>query len=71
MSGADGKPAYQAVENALMEWFHGSEKHPYTASGHAENALDCWHCEEATNVAVQALLDRGVLAAKPDPPVSP
>jgi hypothetical protein len=67
--------ALTAVELAAVEWFHGSEKHPYTASDHAESAVDCWHCEEIAQVAVQALLDRGLLPdtgqeptpAKPDP----
>lgn len=61
-AGREATPDVTA-ENALIEWFHGSEKHPYTAPGHSESATDCWHCEEAANVVVRALRDLGRLDA--------
>lgn len=51
--------ATATVENALIGWFHGSEEYPYTAPGHSQNATDCWHCEEAASIVIQALRNQG------------
>lgn len=48
-------PSSVQFEVALVEWFHGSEKHPYTAPGHDPNAMACWACAESAEVAARVV----------------
>ncbi len=50
------KPTYDVALAALRGHFHGNDRAPYAAPGHAQDRDDCWHCHEAAEVVAEAFV---------------